>query len=96
VHVSQQVVVGYLRDAVDAVDDCEVVTIRVDSDGDVCTGVVIALAVRYGTPLIPLADRVRERAEGRLQELLGPVAPPVTVAHLHVHVVDVTRGDPKL
>lgn len=94
--VAEQVLVAYLRDSIDPIADCEVVNIQVETDGDHCTGVVIAAAVRYGTELIPLADRVRQVAECRLEELLGSVVPPVTVSMIHVHVSDVTRGDPKL
>ena len=96
VEVAEQVLVTYLRDSIDPIDDCEVVQIQVKTDGDVCTGVVIAVAVRFGTPLIPLADTVRQQAESRLGQLLGPVIPPITVTQMHVHVADVTRGDPKL
>ncbi len=80
----------------DPIADWEVANVHVDTDGDRCTGVVIALAVRYRTALIPLADRVRQVAETRLGELLGPVVPSVTVSMMHVHVTDVTREDPKL
>ncbi len=101
--VAQQVLVSYLRASIDPLDDCEVVDIRVDTrlerevddGGEVCTGVLIALTARYGTVLISLADDVREVAAARLEQLLGPVAPPVGVSAMHVHVADVTRGDPK-
>lgn len=95
--IAEQVLVAYLCDSIDPIADCEVINIQIETDGgDRCTGVVIALATRYGTALIPLADRVRQVAERRLQELLGPVQPPVTVSMMHVHVADVSRGDPKL
>ena len=95
VQVAEQVLVSYVRGSIDTIADCEVVHIQVRTDGDACTGVVIAVAVRFGTPLIPLADRVRQRAERRLSQLLGPVIPPVTVTDMHIHVADVTRDDPK-
>ncbi len=94
--IAEQVLVAYLCDSIDSIADCEVANVHVDTDGDRCTGVVIALAVRYGTALIPLADRVRQVAEMRFEELLGSVVPPVTVSMMHVHVADVTREDPKL
>lgn len=106
VQISEQVLVSYLRDSIDALDDCEVVAIRIDTSpdagtagdpsGEICTGVLVALAVRFGTALIPLADEVRQLARGRLVEMLGPGTPAVSVSAMHVHVADVTRGDPKL
>lgn len=96
VHVGDRVLIAHLRDSIDSMTDCEVVTIQVHTTGDVCTGIVITLAVRFGTELLPLADRVRARAEQRLGQLLGPTVPRVSVRDLHVHVADVTRHDPKL
>ncbi len=104
VEIAEQVLVSYLRDSIDQLDDCEVVTIGIDTRpehgidgrGEVCTGVLVALAVRYQTVLIPLADRVREVAVSRLAQMLGPVEPAVSVSVVHVHIADVTRGDPKL
>lgn len=97
VHVGDRVLIAYLRDSIDPVPDCEVVAIQVRTTADdVCTGVVIALVVRHGTPLVPLADEVRGRAERRLAQLLGPTVPTVSVADMHVHVADVTEHDPKL
>lgn len=94
VRVTEQVLVTYLRDSLAAVDGCETVAISVRTDDEVCTGLVIAVAARYGTVLVPLADRVRTVAESTLARLLGPVSPPVTVEQMHVHVSDVTPGDP--
>ncbi|MDQ3105203.1 MAG: hypothetical protein M3Q87_08320 [Actinomycetota bacterium] len=96
VHVGDRVLIAYLRDSIDPVPDCEVVTIQVHTSGDVCTGIVITLAVRYGAGLLPLADQVRKQAERRLGQLLGPTVPAVRVRDMHVHVADVTRHDPKL
>ncbi|MBA2638416.1 MAG: hypothetical protein H0U77_00150 [Nocardioidaceae bacterium] len=94
--VTEQVLVSHLRASMDPFPECETVAITIETDGDSCTGAVIALAVRFGTELIPLADRVRAVVEDQLGRLLGPVVPPVTVSSVHVHVDDVTRGDPKL
>lgn len=93
--VAEQVVVAYLRDSVDPVPGCEVVNIQLQVEQERCTGVVIVLAAQFGEPLIPLADEVRRRAELRLAEVLGPTVPPITVTQMHVHVADVTPGDPK-
>jgi len=106
-HVTEQVVVSYLRASIDQVADCEVRRITVqtrspDPDGsqgsgaEVCTGVLVELAVRYGTVLIPLADTVRRVASERIAQLLGSVASEVSVAAMHVHLADVTVGDPKV
>jgi len=106
-HVTEQVVVSYLRASIDQVADCEVLRITVqtrspDPDGsqgsgaEVCTGVLVELAVRYGTVLIPLADTVRRVASERIAQLLGSMASEVSVAAMHVHMADVTVGDPKV
>lgn len=106
-HVAEQVLVSSLRASIDRLEDCEVVDIDIqtrppgragadDWAGEVCTGVLIALAVRYGTVLIPLADQVRRLASERIDRVLGHVVPSVDVSAMHVHVADVTRGDPKL
>ena len=47
----------------------------------------------------PQADRARELARAALEELLGPepgTAPATEVVVGHVHVSDVTVGDPRL
>lgn len=94
VRVSEQVLVAYLHEAVKTVADVRIHDIVISTDGvDTYAGVTIAVSARFGVPLIPLADTVRSLATDRLIELLGPIAPPVTVASMHVHVQDI---DPDL
>lgn len=91
VHVSEQVLVSYLRDAVqDHVPGCHVRAINVHLVGrDTFESVTIQVVVRYGEEILPIADRVHQLAAARLDELLGPAAPSVQVRATHVHVSDV-------
>ncbi len=96
VHVSEQVLITYLRAAVqDDVPDAALLHIRIDIDGrDTLGGVTLALVARYGVELVTVGDRIRDLTTARLGELLGPVQVPVTVDRLHVHFSDVIDGDP--
>lgn len=96
VHVSEQVVVAHLRAAIDeAVADAATAAVTLEvRDRDALTGVVIQLVARYGRPLLPIADHVRDVTAARLVDLLGPTATTVTVHEMHVHFSDVTTGDP--
>lgn len=92
VHVSEQVLVTYLRDAVSVVADARIEEILIATgDAGTYTGVTISISARYGMPLLPIADRIRDLATARLQNILGPIAPPVTVTTMHVHIADVHR-----
>lgn len=96
VHVSEQVLVAYLRAAIADVAGAAPTNIVVRTDaGYRYTGVAIELIAHYGQPLLPIADRVRELAAATLTELLGPVTPQVTVTTMHVHIGDVTETDPR-
>lgn len=96
VHVAEQVLITYVRDAVqDHVPEAALLHVRVDIVGrDTLGGVTLALVARYGVELIPVADRIRDLTVNRLREVLGPVQVPVTVDMLHVHFSDVIVGDP--
>ncbi len=96
VHVSEQVLITYLRDAVqDTVPDAALLHIRIDIVGrDSLGGVTMSLIARYGVELLPVADRIRLLAAQRLREILGPVDVPVGIDTLHVHFSDVIDGDP--
>jgi len=96
VRVAEQVVVAHLRNSLNPVAGCEVHNIRLEVREERCTGVVIVVAVQFGKRLIPLADDLRNRAERRLAEVLGQDMVPVTVTQMHVHIADVTPGDPSL
>lgn len=95
-YVSEQVLSASLQRALDVIPLCEVTGIQVQADADTYTGLTIRLAVQYPYPLIPIADQVRAMARQQLAEILGPVSPVVTVSTMHVHVDDVTTGDPKI
>lgn len=89
VHVSEQVLVSYLRDAVAGVPDTEVRDVVLATQGrDTCTGVTVVISARYGTSLLPVADTLRALAAQRLGELLGATA-PLGGRTMHVHVDDV-------
>lgn len=96
VSVSEQVLVTYIRDAVqDQVPDAALLHVRIDLAGrDTLVGVTLSLIARYGVALLPVADEVRALTAARLRELLGPVEVPVRVETMHVHVADVVDGDP--
>jgi hypothetical protein len=93
-HVSEQVLIAYLRAAVDgAVPGTAVNRISIALSGrDTFESVVIQILVRYRLPVLPAADRIREIATRVLDDLLGHGAADVRVTH--VHVGDVTTGDP--
>ncbi len=93
--VSEQVLTSYLRAALDHAPDCEVSAIRIHADGDVCTAVTIVMTARYGRSLLDLADTIRIAADDVIAKVLGETRPRVTVTDMHVHVNDITRGDPK-
>ena len=95
VQVSEQVLITYVRDALTSVPDGRVDDIVILTEGaGTFTGVTLFISARYGAPLLPIADAMRDLAASRLRELLGDVAPPVTVTTMHVHVEDVHGGRP--
>lgn len=96
VSVSEQVLVTYIRDAVQGqVPDAALLHVRIDLAGrDTLAGVTVSLIGRYGVELLPVADRVRDLTAARLRDLLGPVEVPVRVETMHVHFADVVDGDP--
>lgn len=90
VQVSEQVLITYLRDAINKVPHAKIQDIIIATEGlDTYTGVTIIISTLFGTPLIPLADTIRDLANKRLAELLGPVSPPVSVTTMTVHIEDV-------
>ncbi|MGV8965761.1 MAG: hypothetical protein ACOH2F_05735 [Cellulomonas sp.] len=93
IHVSEQVLVTYLRDALAAVPGARVddITIAVGAENSYA-GVTVLISARYGEPLLPIADALRDVAAARLRELLGDITPPVTVTSMDVHVDDVHEG----
>ncbi|GAA3602767.1 hypothetical protein GCM10022223_18170 [Kineosporia mesophila] len=97
VHVSEQVIVAYLHDALDGhTPGTAVAGIHVNIAGqDTFTGVLIELIVQYGTAILPAADRIRAQAATVLLELLGPAATAINVQTSHIHVSDITTQDPQ-
>ncbi|MDQ3627973.1 MAG: hypothetical protein M3419_04030 [Actinomycetota bacterium] len=93
--VSEQVLVSYLLTALDRAPDCEVSAIRVHADKGVCTAVTIIITARYGRSLLDVSDTIRIAADDIIAAVLGGVRPRVTVTDMHVHVDDITRGDPR-
>lgn len=96
VHVNEQVIIAYLREAVDnAVPAATMTGITVHtSGGETFDGLTIEMVAPYGVPLIPLADRTREVAADVLNGILGLLAPPIMVSTMHVHFGDVARLGP--
>lgn len=90
VHVSEQVLITYLRDAFAAVPGARVedITIAVGAQ-DAYAGTTVSISARYGEPLLPIADTLRDLAAARLRDLLGDITPPVTVTTMDVHIDDV-------
>ena len=90
VHISEQVLITYLRDAIGSVPHAKIQDIVITVEGaDTYAGVTVVISARFGVPLLPVADTIRNLATDRLVELLGPIAPPVTVTTMDIHVRDV-------
>lgn len=94
VRLSEQVLISYLRDALANVPGSRVQDITISTEGvDTYVGLGLYISARYGSPLLPIADTLRTLAASRLGELLGTVAPPVTVSTMHVHVEQIYADD---
>ena len=90
VHVSEQVLITYVRSAVGDVPGGRLEDITIAADAlHRYTGITLYISVDYGYPILPIADTMRDLAASQLGALLGDVAPPVTVTTMHVHVQDV-------
>ena len=90
VHVSEQVLITYLRDALKVVPGARVddIAIAVGAQ-DAYAGTTVCISARYGEALLPIADAMRDLAAARLRDLLGDITPPVTVTTMDVHLDDV-------
>lgn len=94
VHISEQVLIAHLRDAVSTVPQSRIQDVVITIEGlDTYAGVIITISARFGVPLISVADTIRKLASERLTQLLGPIVPPVTVTTMHIHVQDVFQDD---
>ena len=93
--VSELVLVMSLQRALDVIPHSEVTHIRIKAERDRYQAVAIVITVEYPFPIIPIADRIRDVSVRVLEQILG-ASPEINVSGMHVHVGDVTRGDPKL
>lgn len=95
VKVSEHVLTTYVRAAIaDVLAAAPVTIIATVDQQNHCTGLTIGIVVQYGHPVLPIADKIRDRAETVLHEILGSVILTVSVRDMHVHVHDVTTADP--
>lgn len=96
-YISEGVLTTSLADALDDIPGSAVDHLVITTDHDKnYTGLTIVVRVQFGEIIIPLADRLRLRAQSVLTTLLGTPNPSITVTGMHVHVDDVQRDDPKL
>jgi hypothetical protein len=94
IHISEQVLITYLRDAISTVPHAKIQDLAIITEGlDIYAGFTITINASFGLPLIPIADTIRDLANKRLSQLLGPIAPPVTATTMDVHIQDVFRDD---
>lgn len=98
VFLSEHVVTDDLsRGLAQQLDTAAVRRISVITNRDlVIEQIAIELIGRYGTDLVAATEQARLAARDRLADLVGPAAPPAHVTVTHVHVGDVTVGDPRL
>jgi len=94
VHISEQVLITNVREAISTVPHVKIQDVVITTEGlDTYVGLTIFISARFGVPLLPLADTIRALANTRLTQLLGPITPPVTVTTMDVHVGDVFQDD---
>lgn len=91
--VADRVIVAYLRQAIDAIEDCQLDQVGLVGEGDTCTGASIFVVSRYGHDYHELADHVRTVAYDVFRELLGPTAPPFGIEGVDVTVTDLTDDE---
>jgi len=94
VHISEQVLITNVREAISTVPHVKIQDVVIITEGlDTYAGLTIIISARFGLPLLPIADAIRALANTRLTQLLGPITPPVTVTTMDVHVEDVFQDD---
>ncbi len=95
--VTSVTVVALLRDALQrTLVDAAVRRIRLDHDGPVLTRVTVEVVVRYGSSVPDLAAFVGRTVRTVLLDALGAGPSPGAAGVVdHVHVADVTLGDPE-
>ncbi len=96
VRVSSTAITALLREQVDeALVDAAVGRVVLDVDRDEHLGsLTLELLVRFGTDILEVADEARALTRGVLADVLGVQATEAEVVVQHVHVSDVTVGDP--
>lgn len=93
--VASDVVVGRLRQAVDAVPDAAATRITCrTNDHQELDAVTVQIVAAYGTHLLTLAGHVHTTAARTLTAVLGDLAPSDADIHTHVHIGDIT-DDPR-
>jgi hypothetical protein len=86
IQVSDLVLTAALSRALAGQPDYLVDRIEATSDDEVLQGIQIQLSGLYGADLVSVTERVRERAEGVLADVIGPgTAVPVSVTVVDVH-----------
>lgn len=96
--VSSVALVAVLRDALDrGLVDAVVQRVKLDVDATVLRSVRVELVVRYGAPVPDVTAVAQDVVRAVLVDVLGPgPAPGAADVERHVHVADVTIGDPRL
>lgn len=98
VHVSDRVLIAALRTSIDdSLAGAAVGRVHLDVErGEVLSSLTIELFVQFGLVLVDVGDQARQIASTVLKQTLGTPEVPVRVTTTHVHISDVTAGDPHL
>ncbi|WP_263121201.1 hypothetical protein [Cellulomonas sp. RIT-PI-Y] len=92
-HVSTTVLRGVLRQALAEEDGGTLLSVAFDVDEhDLLTAVTAEVSARFGTPLIPAAERLRSTAREAVRGALGEVTPTEDAIRVHVVFTDVHRA----
>ncbi|QHT54734.1 hypothetical protein GXP71_00535 [Cellulomonas sp. H30R-01] len=93
--VTSTVLVAQVRAALDGLADAAALRITCTTTADdALDRLTVEVVALYGTPLVPLATRIRARAADAVAATLGLDTPPVARVHVDVSVHDVT-DDPR-
>lgn len=98
VHISDRVLITALRAAIDStLRGVAVGKVHLNVDRDeTLTSLTIELFVQFGLVLVDVGDGARRICEQVLHDILAHDRVPVRVTTTHVHISDVTAGDPLL
>lgn len=98
VHVSDRVLITALRTSIDThLTGAAVGRVYLDVERDeVLTSLTIELFVQFGLVLMEVGDHARHIAATVLDQTLGRPDLPVRVITTHVHISEITPGDPHL